>query len=386
MPRAPFVFLTLCFSIFAYTQTLSARVQVVYLVDGSTLTTYDVDSQTLDATQVGTLSVTQYLSPGLTTSPDGHFVYYTDFGFTPNKGNRLWVYATDSTGSPQSPAVQELDGTFLWGLPQFDPKAHFAYLFSAVTNKADYTEYTLWRYAFDPNSGKLDQKQSVASYYLFSNPSGNDCAPTILGFNADGTKLYDEIACFGPYNSSSVTYNERTVDLQTGLLGPDKQVFNWTNGDAGGYESVQFVKNLVFNFVTPNDFQQGINSVNVYPLRPHTSTPIIQCTATLLEACGYSSGVAHPSGEYVFMQVSSDNTQIDRVGLTQKKIVDTGNYIPFQFGKFSPDGTIVYGYNPSNTSAYLEIYGFDVATSDVTPGGAIYLPSNLNSYFVAERY
>lgn len=81
------------------------QVQVVYVLDGSTLTTYNVDPQTLDTTQVGTLSVTQYLSPELTTSPDGHFVYYTDSGLTPITNNKLWVYATDSTGSPQSPAV-----------------------------------------------------------------------------------------------------------------------------------------------------------------------------------------------------------------------------------------------------------------------------------------
>lgn len=384
MPRAAFVVLALC--VFAFSLTSTAQVQVVYVLDGSTLTTYDIDPQTLNANQVGTSSVTQDLSPVLTTSPDGHFVYYTDFGFTPNQGNKLWVYATDSTGSPQGPAVQELDGTYLWGLPVFNPKANFAYLFSAVTNKQDFTTYTVWRFAFDPTSGKLGQKQSVASYYLYSNPSGNDCAPTILGFSADGTKLYDEIGCYGPYNSSSATYNARAVNLQTGALGPDQQVFNWSNGDAGGYESVQFIKTLVFNFVTPNDFEPGVEQVNVFPLQPNTSNPIVQCDATMLEACGYSSGVAHPSGEYVFMGVSTDSTQIDKVELGQKKIVDTGNYIPYSFGKFSPDGTLVYGYSWQNTSVYVEIYGFNAATSEVTPGGSIYLPSGFATYYVAERY
>ncbi len=370
----------------ASTVNMSSPVQVVYVLDGSTLTTYDVDSQTLDATQVGSLSLTQYLSPGLTTSPNGHFMYYTDFGFTPNTGNKLWVYATDATGSPQNPPVQELDGTYLWGLPQFDPKANFAYVFSAVTNKADYTQYTIWRYVFNPSSGKLSQKQSVASYYLFSDPSSNDCAPAIMGFSTDGTEFYDEIMCFGPYNASSAAYNERTVDLQTGALGPDQRVYSWQNGDAGGGEFVEFVNNLVFDFVTPNDFQQGIQMVDIYPLKPHTTTPVIQCGATMLEACGYSSGVAHPSGEYVFMQVSSDNTQIDKVELAQQQIVDTGNYIPFEFGTFSPDGTIVYADQPLNTSAYVDIYGFNIETSNITPGGVIYLPSNLDEYFVAERY
>jgi hypothetical protein len=144
----------------------------------------------------------------------------------------------------------------------------------------------------------------------------------------------------------------------------------------------------MFDFVNPNSYQQGINSVSIYPLKPNTSKPLLQCTASMLQACGYAGGVAHPSSKYIFMEISQDTTQIDRVELGAKKIVDTSHYIPYRFyGVFSPDGTVAYSfYSYSSTFYYVEIYGFDVATSNVTPGGSIYIPSAFDPFFVAQRY
>jgi hypothetical protein len=67
-------------------------------------------------------------------------------------------------------------------------------------------------------------------------------------------------------------------------------------------------------------------------------------------------------------------------------VVDTGNYIPYGFGQFSPDGRIVYGILNQTSGYALEIYGFNATTSAVRPGGSIFVPSGLDSYFVAERY
>jgi hypothetical protein len=55
---------------------------------------------------------------------------------------------------------------------------------------------------------------------------------------------------------------------------------------------------------------------------------------------------------------------------------------------FSPDGTIAYADNSiyGTNYYYVEIYGFDVATSSVTPGGVIYIPNLLDPFFVAQRY
>jgi hypothetical protein len=184
--------------------------------------------------------------------------------------------------------------------------------------------------------------------------------------------------------ANDATYNERTVNLTNGALGSDVEVYSWQNGDTGGYESVQFVADRLFDFVVPFDYAQGYDSVNIYPVVPSTSTPLLTCTADMLEACGYSVGLAHPSGKYVFMAIASDLTQIDKVELSQKKIVDSSNYVPYWVTQFSPDGTLVYGVQYENSGSQLMIYGFDVATSEVTPGGSIELPSTFDAFYTAE--
>jgi hypothetical protein len=127
--------------------------------------------------------------------------------------------------------------------------------------------------------------------------------------------------------------------------------------------------------------------VDIYPVVPNVSKPLLQCTASMLEACGYAGGVVHPSGKYIFMMISQGTTQIDKVKLNQKKIVDTGNYIPYslansvQMGRWSMESTI------QTPDTYIEIFAFNTTTSAVTTNGYfIGVPSGLDSCFVAERY
>jgi hypothetical protein len=370
-------------------QTSPTPVQVVYLLEATTIVTYNVDPLTLNPTQVGSLVVPNAVfnpdvGPVLTAVLNDQFVVYV--GYNAQSQQRVWVFATDATGAPQFPVIQEFSVTNFNGL-QVDPKANFVYaLFEGTPPYGSYT--TPWyirRYLIDPTSGKLSQPQLVATYAVDNGAEGTTfCYLSLLGFNSSGTRLYDELACSG-FSAQNATYNERTVNLTTGVLGSDVEVYSWQNGDSGGFESVQFVDNRLFDFVTPFDYAQGYDSVNVYPVVPATSTPLLTCTAEMLEACGFSSGVAHPSGRYVFMAVASDLTQIDKVELSQQKIVATPNYIPYWVTQFSPDGTLVYGVQSDYSTNQLLIYGFNVATSEVTPGGYIDLPSTYEAFFTAER-
>src|ERR1700732_3849956 len=66
-------------------QQLTTPVQVVYVVDGASIVTYDVDPQSLYATQVGTpfnLSGTFYW---LVPSPNDHFFYVITYDQHYNK-------------------------------------------------------------------------------------------------------------------------------------------------------------------------------------------------------------------------------------------------------------------------------------------------------------
>jgi hypothetical protein len=242
--------------------------------------------------------------------------------------------------------------------------------------------YVIRRYLVDLNTGKISQPL-VEAQYVLSNFDAESCGLFLNGFNSAGTTMYDGVDC-STHEGPQATYYERTLNPQTGALGPDTQVFAWSLLN-GGSESVSFVKNLMFNFVIPNDFQQGVSSVNVYPLVPNTKTPLLQCTATMLEACGYGSGMrVHPSGEYVFMDIGVE--QIEKVDLKSKTISDTSYYIPYPFGAFSPDGSLVYGVNLSGSGFYIEIYGFNVSTGAVTPGQYIYVPQQIDNWLPAERF
>jgi hypothetical protein len=372
----------------AVAQSSNTPVQVIYLAEGTTIVTYNVDPQTLNPTQVASLTVPNAVlnpdvNPWLIAAPNDHFIYY--IGYVSQSQQRLWVFATDSTGSPQLPAVQGIDVKNLNGL-QVDPKANFVYAaFEGVNTDNSYTTpWYLRRYAVDPASGKLSHAQLEATYALGNGAEGTAfCGLSLLGFKTSGTSLYDEVECSA--HGTIATYNERTVNLTNGALGDDVEVYTWQNGNSGGFESIQFVANRLFDFVVPFDYAQGYDSVNIYPVVPSSSTPLLTCTAAMLEACGSSVGLAHPSGKYVFMAIASDLTQIDKVELSQKKIVDSSNYVPYRVTQFSPGGTLVYGIASVYSTYQLMIYGFNVATSEVTPGGYIYLPSTYEAFFTAER-
>jgi hypothetical protein len=345
--------------------------------------TYDVDPQNLNATQVGTLKVeipSGYYNYWLAPSPNGHFLYFVsaDTQFR----QHLWVYQTDATGAPQNPAVQvmKIEGQ-LWGL-QFDPQANFAYAVNVNPYTGFQSTFYLRRYAVDPVTGKLSQPVNQATYVLSTDPSGGDCGLVLFGFNPEATRLYDAVVCYN-HDDNGATYYQRSLDPQTGTLGPDVQIYSWGTL-MSGYYSVQFIGGLVYSLAVPNDYQQGINEVDIFPSVPNTRQPLVHCTAEMLEACGYATGKVHPSGKYLFMQISSDTFQIDRVELGQKKIVDTGNYFLLQWlSQFSPDGSLIYGIDSSGS--FLQIYGFDSKTAVVTTGGTIPLP-NYSPVWAAERY
>jgi hypothetical protein len=372
---------------FAQTSSAPSPLQLVYVADGSTLTTYNVDPGTLQATEVGTMNLPESVYPYIVPSPNGHILYYSAYRNYDQQDEMLYVYKTNSSGLPNSQPIQTLNAKGLFSY-LVDSMGKFFYLVYRGAAGLEYTPYTVVRFLIDPRTGKLSQPVIEAKYKLDSGTGGSAaCWLSVFGVNAAGTKLYDEISC-GYHGGASATFYERTVDPNTGSLGPDQQVYSWNNSYGGG-EQVYFVRNLVFDFVIPNDWQQNVNILNVYLLQPNVTNPLIQCTFSMLPVCGSGGGTTHPSAEYVFMfdflggeQVT---TEIERVDLSSKQIVATGSTIPYEVRQFSPDGSIAYAANDVNTPLNIEIYGFNVANAQVTSGGSISVPSDLDSWFAVER-
>ena len=382
--------LLLCVSSFALAQTSntqsngsasSSTVQVVYTIDGSTLTTYNVDPQTLQAAEVGTIALSESTYPYLITSPSGHFLYYEAVKDYSDAGRNLYVYDTNASGLPGTTPVQKINAQWWFGMAAH-PNGQFMYVVAVGSSPTGITPYAINRYLINQNNGKLSQSVTEATYHLESGTSF--CSPAILGFNTAGTTMYDAVFCSYPHGTGAATYYARSVDLQTGALGPDRQLYTWNYYAGAGYENVQFRNNLMF------DFGQTLfngNWVNIYRVQQSVGTPLVNCTSSMWTVCGDSVySLAHPSGEYVFLfDFTTNITDIGQVNLTTQQITQTSS-IPYEVQQFSPDGTIVYGVNDVNGALDIEIYGFSVASGQVTQGGIISVPSDLDSWFAAERY
>src|SRR5580692_198832 len=129
------VCLLFCLSAFSFAQTSSriipssphsSAVPVVYVVDGSTLTTYNVDPHTLQATVVGTLTLPEPTYPTVVTSPNGRFFYYIAYLNDSQQDRELYVYDTNASGVPGPNSVQQLKATQSYGLVP-DPSGKFLY-------------------------------------------------------------------------------------------------------------------------------------------------------------------------------------------------------------------------------------------------------------------
>lgn len=363
----------------------SSPVQVVYVLNDSTLTTYHINPQTLQATQVGTLTVPQSAFPGfIAFSPDDRFLYYS-VQPTAQQGTKVYTYATNASGVPQAEPVQQLNANGLFSGPIFDPNAPFAYAVLEGTQGPLYTAYFLERFAFDAATGVLSQPETLAKYELEgSGEFGQNCGLELMGFNPGASELYDQIYCtsrVGPY----AEYNQRAINSQTGALGPDVQIYSWATGTYV-VENLQFVNNLMFDFKQQYQTPPGRNFIDIYQVQPNVAPPIVKCTGAQMQACAdFIVGFAHPSGQYVFLLDSDTITEVGQVDLSAQDIYGPVSSIPYQVEQFSPDGSIAYAINEVGEGSQIEIYGFNVSNGEVTQGGTISVPLDYDSWWAAER-
>jgi len=363
----------------------SSTVQVLYVVDNSVLTTYNIDPQTFQATAVGTTTMPAAKYVDLIPSPNGQFIYYLANPTYYSGHQKLYVFDTDATGVPGSTPVQATNANQLIGA-EINPAGTFFYSVAIGTMGPLYTtNFAIVRNSINPANGSLSQPVTEATYTLDTGPSSNDCYLEILGFNPAGTALYDGIICSGPHGSGSETFNQRSVDLQTGALGADQQDYTFSYYAGSSYVGVQFENNLLFTFAS--FFNQGPNAstVQIYQTQPLSTTPLVNCASSMLAICGsYGSAHAHPSGEYVFLENTNYLTDILQVDLTTQQLTQI-NTIPDNVEKLSPDGSVIYGDNPDN--AEIRIAGFNAANGEVKLGGSVILPHVIDDYwFPAERY
>jgi hypothetical protein len=348
----------------------ASSTEVLYLLEGSTVQTYDVDRQTGNPTQQGsgvTLDATQNIA--IATSANDRFLYVTGYvGSTQS----LWVYATDSNGVPQLPAVQALRLGSGYSPLSIDPDGTLAYAARNSLNWKYQTVAAIYSFTIDPTTGRVKKSPKPVATYPANGPcnQGADFAGLgVVGFNPKGTAMYDAWGCSYHDAGGQGFYYSRSVSQETGALGAEKLVLYWDNGSDTSTNLVNITPSAIVYFSLPNDYSQGYGDLAALPLSG--GTPLVDCTAAMLEACGYATWeTVDPSGKYVFFQVSSTTTLVTKLELAKKKIVDTGSYVGGHVWAFSPDDLLVYTEDENLVNPWIySIYVFDPATGRISYTG-----------------
>jgi len=373
--------LVFALSCVAYTQDLTTTVnatsstpeQVLYVADATNLYTYDIDPQTFQPSLMGTIPLPKLQLNGLAASSDGRFLYVMASDPYPATDNRIYVYDTTGYGVPGMP-LQSLPATNE-GSMFVDPADDFLYAVNMGTlaTKNQTLPWSIYRYEVNATDGKLTHLVNAATYYLPAQGT-NYCGLSIMGMNPKATEIYDYESC-GTHGGSNGFYHERTVNPQTGALGAPQQIFSYSVSTFPLPDSVQIVKGLIFAFAYPVPIpNEPYNYLQVYQVTTNPNAkPLIDCTSTMLAACGLDIGVAHPSGKYVFYTNPQDyTTEVDAVDLSSKQIVSTGTMFSTPspgFLEFSPNGSVVYSWDRSTGA--ISVFGFDASTAAITTGGSL---------------
>jgi 6-phosphogluconolactonase (cycloisomerase 2 family) len=354
---------------------------VLYVwVNFQLLVTYDIDS-TGKPTQVGQpLPLGQNVYTAV-PSPDDHFLYVVSGGS--DAPSLISVYPTDSDGVPQPKAIQTLNvPRDLYSL-EISPNPHFAYAIGSYSNGHGFPIAQIRLFYVNPKTGRLNKSSRLEYTSQPDGPCGTgwseDGTMFFNGFSSDGSKLYTEWYCTS-HDSISGVYLAFDVNPTTGALGHPRKVFGWSENQSA--DGVWFTRKAAIDVGDPG-YGQGLGWVNIYP--PQGGTKLIfSCTAQMLEGCGYG-GVPDPTGEYIFLRTSASGTDVAKIEIAKKRIVDTGNTSPNQFLSLSPDQRLMYTLTPNFNPITVVIYTFDPKTGGLQEGGTIQLPGQTFQLFPAVR-
>jgi hypothetical protein len=335
-----------------------ASSQVLYVIDNGTVSTYAVDKNALTFTSVGqpislipSGSLLQFVP-----APDDNFLYVL-WSDAANE-QHISVYATDTSGIPQTPAVQTVDAPSLY---QFNihRSARFVYMMQVSAVGAGYIS-TLRLFDVNAADGKLHEDPTLQGSY-----GPYDLLPASLyGFSADGTKIY-----LSRQNSQGPFYEQRSLNTKSGAVGPDVVLYQ----PAGGWINSDTLVIGTHVMVDEHRASAATGYIDVFPLAPRPRRHLFRCTSAMLPACATATNVQiDPTGQYLFLtDPSTQQVHVTRIRLKAMKVQDTGNAIPMTAETpgfaFSPDGTLVYAVLASDSSVH--VYSFNSASGQLVGGG-----------------
>lgn len=356
----------------------TVTVQVMYLENNDTITTYDVDSDTGKATQVGqpvTIASAQYLGP-ITSVRNGQFIYvlWSDA----NRENHISGYATNAYGVPNGSPFQTFSSSRLNSF-EVDPNGKFAYGLMSWTDSQGEMNSNIRLFAIDSSTGKLTESPKVQAHY------GPDYyySAALFGFNSSGSKLYDSYS-FNFDHESAAVYSYHPVDPQTGTLKPDVTIFKTSDYDSGDNVTISD-KLLAQTFASCCDAW-----VNVYNNPPKYQNgqymPLIHCTSSMLSQCATAQlSILDPSSKNLFMPpLNNGDTAVAHIDLTASMLTQTATIPGWVQVIFSSYPGLLYAANWGyQTNSTITSYRFDPNTGTLTQGDQLVVQAQ--ALYAAQR-
>jgi DNA-binding beta-propeller fold protein YncE len=328
--------------------------EILYILNGGTVTTYVINAKTLEPSPVSgpvvLIPAPSFLLQ-LVPAPNGHSLYV--LWVDGQQQEHLSAFATDTSGVPQTPASQMLNVSSLSQL-NIHPSGKFGYAMQQDQSESGYVSRVL---LFPINaSGMLHPTGIVQGTY---GPS--IFLTSLYGISPNGTKIY-----FSSEDGTVAQYLERTVNKPGGRLAANTPFFSSPAGD-----SVVLGATLIVDYQSAFNYSEP-QYVDVLSNEPGPPQLLIHCTTTMLHSCAASTNVElDPSGKFLFMtDPSLHQVRVASIDLSSNQVSDTGSFLPFTAETpgfaFSPDGILVYALLARDSS--IHVYRFDSRTGNLTEG------------------
>ncbi len=349
--------------------------QILYTINNSTVSTYNVDVDALTFTPV---------EQPVNLIPNGSLVQFVpaphdDFLYVmwadAASQQHLSVFTTDSSGVPQMPAVQTMDAPSLY---QFNihRSAHFAYMMQVDSSGNQYVS-TLRLFQINSNNGKLrEYPQAQGTYGPY-----NVWPASLFGFSTDGTQIY-----LSQQNSQGTFYDRRPLNAGNGTVGSGVVLYELGNGAGTSSDTLVIGTQVMID----EHVASGMAGyLDVFPLIPRPPHHLFRCNAAMLAACATATNVQlSPADKFLFLtDPSTQEIHVARIHLNAMNVQDTGNSIPMTAETpgfaFSPDGTLVYALLASDSS--LHVYSFDSSSGQLVGGSAPLPMGNSSGFAPASR-
>jgi hypothetical protein len=336
----------------------SPVVEVLYVAEpqGSqySLRTYNVNSRSAVATQVGQAILLNANSIDPLTVNSNHYLYVWN-------ATDVWVYPTNGNGVPSRQPTQDLKFGFPYPVYSFvvDPDGKFAYSAYNWTDDQNNVNTSIVLFTIDQSTGELTNTGKVAGTW---GPNQYIVMDHFL-FGIYGHRLYAHWIDNGPY-TYGIGYYYYPVDETTGDLGAAQTLYSAETLECGSSCAVA-VSDPTSSYAE-SCCGAGSGGIEI-GRNPNGQT--FGCDTEFAFCSDNFAGLyLDPFGRNAFVaDATATQTYVAHLDFSASQLVPTSTIPGIATLDFSPDSRLVYAID-SNTIA---IYAFQSSTGNITASSTL---------------